>query len=191
MRRVMIIGSVGSGKSTLGTALGAILALPVIHLDLIVWQPGCRTIPDEEFIAIHDVLLTHEAWIIEGVGPWQAWGARIAAADTIILPDYSVWQTWRWVAKRQLATIARRSAPTPPDCPLVPMTFKLLRWAWIYRREMGPAIERLIHEKRNPAATVLRFRNPTMMRRCLHELSRARTRRGYSAPIVPGRAIKR
>jgi len=174
MHRVMIIGSVGSGKSTLGTALGSILALPVIHLDLIVWRPGCQTIPDEEFIAIHDPLLAHDTWIIEGVGSWQTWGARIAAADTIILPDYSVWQAWRWIAKRQLSTLVGRNAPAPPDCPILPMTIKLLRWVWVYRREMRPAIERLIREESKPDATILRFRNPPMMRRCLRELSRDR-----------------
>lgn len=129
MRRVMIIGSVGSvgsGKSTLGSAPNRLLGPPIIHLDLIVWQPGCRTIPDEEFIALHAALLARDAWIIEGVGPWQMWGARIAAADTIILPDYSVWQAWRWIAKRQLSTIVGRHTPAPPDCPILPMTIKLL-----------------------------------------------------------------
>ncbi len=172
MRRVMIIGSVGTGKSTLGSALNRLLGLPIIHLDLIVWQPGCRTIPDHEFIAVHDDLLARNAWIIEGVGPWQTWGARIAAADTIILPDYSIWQAWRWIAKRQLSTIIGRHAPTPPDCQPLPMTFTLLRWVWVYRREMRPAIERLIREESKPDTAILRFHNPAMMRRCLHELSR-------------------
>lgn len=40
MRRVMIFGAVGTGKSVLGTRLGHLLGLPVIHLDLIVWQRG-------------------------------------------------------------------------------------------------------------------------------------------------------
>jgi adenylate kinase family enzyme len=167
----MIIGSVGSGKSTLGTHLSRLLALPVIHLDLIVWQPGCRTIPDEEFVAIHTDLLVRDAWIIEGVGPWQTWAARVAAADTIILPDYSVWQSWYWVAKRQLTAIVKRRHPAPPDCPILPMTVMLLRWVWIYRREMRPAIEAIIGNEDNRHRTILRFHDPAMMRRCLQELA--------------------
>lgn len=69
MRRIVIFGAVGSGKSTLGSALGAILDIPVIHLDAIVWQSGCQTIPDDEFFAIHPRLLALDSWIIEGSGP--------------------------------------------------------------------------------------------------------------------------
>ena len=173
MQRVMIFGSVGSGKTTLATALGPILDLPVIHLDSLVWQPGCRTIPDEEFFVAHDELLARETWIIEGVGPWQSWAARVAATDTIILPDYHLWQTWRWVAKRQWDTILGRCPATPPDCPLAPMTLKLFRWAWVYRREMRPAILGMIEQKGGERKTVLRFRSPAAMRRCLTELCRA------------------
>ena len=89
MRRVMIIGAVGTGKSVLSTRLGQLLGLPVIHLDLIVWQPGCRVIPDDEFMAIHRDLIARDSWIIEGVGHWESWDERAAAADTIVLPDYS------------------------------------------------------------------------------------------------------
>ena len=33
MRRVLVIGSGGSGKSTVSTRLGRMLGLPVVHLD--------------------------------------------------------------------------------------------------------------------------------------------------------------
>lgn len=170
MRRVMIIGSVGSGKSTLGTALGAILGLPVIHLDLLVWQPGCQTMPDDEFIAIHRDLLARDAWIIEGVGPWQTWDERAAAADTIVLPDYSVWQSWRWALRRQCGFLFRRRPPSPPGRPLLPMTWTLLRWVWIYQREMRPHIITIADQERARQKTILHWRTPAEMRRYLREL---------------------
>src|SRR4051812_46219216 len=136
MRRVMIIGAVGTGKSTLGTRLGQVLGLPVIHLDLIVWQPGCRVIPDDELMAIHRELIAGASWIIEGVGHWDTWAERAAAADTIVLPDYSPWQAWRWVLKRQASVLLRQRPASPSDCPVLDMTIKLLRWVWTYRREM-------------------------------------------------------
>jgi adenylate kinase family enzyme len=170
MRRVMIIGAVGTGKSTLGTQLGHLLGLPVIHLDLIVWQPGCRVIADDDFMAIHREILAGDSWLIEGVGHWESWGERAAAADTIVLPDYGPWQAWRWVLKRQTSVLLRHLPAAPPDCPVLPMTIKLLRWVWIYRREMRPAIEALVEAQRAQGTTVLRFQTPEMMRRCLREL---------------------
>ena len=38
--KIIIIGSGGSGKSTFAKKLGAVIGLPVIHLDNEFWQPG-------------------------------------------------------------------------------------------------------------------------------------------------------
>ena len=166
----MIIGAVGTGKSTLGAALGHILGVPVIHLDLIVWQPGCRVIADDEFAALHRELITREAWVIEGVGHWDTWQERAAAADTIVLPDYSIWQAWRWTLRRQLTYLLGRRPVSPPDCPVQPMTAKMLRWIWAYRREMRPAIMELVEQERARGKTILHWRTPNEMRRGLRQL---------------------
>jgi adenylate kinase family enzyme len=39
-KRIMIIGSCGSGKTTLATQLGKKTNIPVIHLDREYWQAG-------------------------------------------------------------------------------------------------------------------------------------------------------
>lgn len=41
MKKIMIVGSGGAGKSTLAKQLGEKLDIPVYHLDAIFWQPGC------------------------------------------------------------------------------------------------------------------------------------------------------
>jgi adenylate kinase family enzyme len=173
MRRIMIFGSVGAGKSTLGTALGAALGLPVVHLDLIVWQPGCRTIHDDEFFAIHKELIAREAWILDGIGPWETWDERAAACDTIALPDYSIWQAWRWTLRRQVGYLLGRRPIAPPDCPLPWMTWKMLHWIWVYHREMRPFILKIAERERACGKTILQWRTPGEMRRFLRTLQHA------------------
>jgi len=40
MQRIAIFGAAGAGKSMLARQIGQILALPVIHLDRLCWEPG-------------------------------------------------------------------------------------------------------------------------------------------------------
>jgi dephospho-CoA kinase len=40
----MIVGQPGAGKSTLARALGVATGLPVVHMDMIHWQPGIGAI---------------------------------------------------------------------------------------------------------------------------------------------------
>lgn len=173
MQRVMIIGSVGAGKTTLGTRLARLFGLPVVHLDEIVWQSGCRTIADEDFFALHRRLIAGDAWLIEGVGPWESWDERAAAADTLVLPDYSQAQAARWVLRRQARALLGRQPASPPGCPIVPMTLRLLRWVRAYRREMRPHILALADRERRRGKAILRLTTPAAMERALRELGRS------------------
>ncbi|MDZ8035131.1 hypothetical protein [Nostoc sp. DedSLP04] len=48
MKKILIIGSGGAGKSTLARELGTILSLEVIHLDAWYWNPGWVETPKTE-----------------------------------------------------------------------------------------------------------------------------------------------
>ena len=40
MKKVLVIGSGGAGKSTFARHLGTLLNIDVIHLDALYWHPG-------------------------------------------------------------------------------------------------------------------------------------------------------
>jgi len=48
MKRVLVIGSGGSGKATLARRLGERLGLEVIHLDVMFWRPRWVETPRHE-----------------------------------------------------------------------------------------------------------------------------------------------
>ncbi len=52
MKKIVIIGSAGAGKSTLARELGKILGIEVVHLDLYFWRSDWHEIPRNERVKI-------------------------------------------------------------------------------------------------------------------------------------------
>ena len=91
MKRVLILGRGGSGKSILAAKLGEITGLPTVQLDKTFWQPGLQPMPRDFWAKTQRKLVEGEGWIIDGdLGPYDAVEVRLAAADTIILLDFSL-----------------------------------------------------------------------------------------------------
>lgn len=49
MKKIIVIGPSGSGKSRLARKIAPILNLPLYHLDQLFWQAGWKSISQEEF----------------------------------------------------------------------------------------------------------------------------------------------
>ena len=49
-KKILIVGTSASGKSTFARKLAAKTKLPLIHIDSIMWQPGWDYIGDTEAI---------------------------------------------------------------------------------------------------------------------------------------------
>ncbi len=148
MTRVAVIGNAGGGKSTLCHALSRARHLPLHPIDKIQWRPGWRLVPAEEFAANHDRLLTREAWIIEGFGPWDSVEKRFDAADTIIFIDHPLWLHYWWATKRQVVSIFRIPPGDPEGCPRLPVTLRLYRMMWRLHRDLRPKLIAAIEARR-------------------------------------------
>ena len=89
MRKVIIIGCPGSGKSTFARALHERTGLPLYHLDMLYWNADRTVVPREIFRErLHEVL-RQEAWIIDG-NYSSTMELRMAACDTVFFLDYPV-----------------------------------------------------------------------------------------------------
>jgi adenylate kinase family enzyme len=81
MRRIVILGRGGAGKSTLAARLGATLALPVIELDKHFWAPDLTATPKDQWAQIQRRLTSGEQWVIDGdLGPYDVLDVRLQAA---------------------------------------------------------------------------------------------------------------
>ncbi len=140
MTRVAVIGNAGGGKTTLCRALGRIYDLPVHVVDRIQWQPGWQRTDPAVVSAIHAEWLAHERWIIDGFGPLETIQARFEAADTLVFVDLPLYTHCWWAMKRQLSDIVRPRQDLPPNCPMLPKTFELLRVMWWVHTTLRPVL---------------------------------------------------
>ena len=88
MKKILIVGSPGSGKSTLSKKLGKQLNLPVVHLDCLWLKEGWEERSREEFDTLLINELEKESWIIDG-NYSRTLELRLKYADTVIFLDYN------------------------------------------------------------------------------------------------------
>ena len=86
MKRVIIIGCPGSGKSTFSLKLSKLLDIPIYHLDNIYWKADKTTITRDEFDQRLDEILAKDIWIIDG-NYLRTMETRIKEADTVYFLD--------------------------------------------------------------------------------------------------------
>jgi len=89
MKKVIVIGCPGSGKSTFSRALHDLTRLPLIHLDMLFWNADRTTVSREVFLQRLDESMQGERWIIDG-NYSSTMEKRMAASDTVIFLDYPV-----------------------------------------------------------------------------------------------------
>ena len=63
--RVVVTGMAGAGKSTFSRTLAEKSNLPLIHLDLHIWNPGWVRVTQSELTAKQHELLAPERWIVD------------------------------------------------------------------------------------------------------------------------------
>jgi adenylate kinase family enzyme len=155
MRKVLVIGSSGAGKSVFAARLARRTGLPLIHLDAIYWRPGWVKTPKDEWTRTVDELLARDAWIIDGnyVGTLDR---RLAACDTVVFLDLPrAVCLWRAV-KRRIVFRGRARPDITTGCD-ERLTLEFIRWIWEYPEKRRPGVlAKLSALRPNQRAIVLR-----------------------------------
>ena len=86
MKRVIVIGCPGSGKTTFAEKLNRITGLPLYYLDAIWHKPDKTHIPREEFDRRIQEIFATDAWIIDG-NYGRTVEMRLQECDTVFLFD--------------------------------------------------------------------------------------------------------
>lgn len=140
MRRVLVMGCSGSGKSTFAMALSAKLGLPFVSLDSLFWKPGCVESSAEEFGPKVAAAAAGDAWVIDGNFTRDGAGElRRARADTVFWFDLPRWTCLAGVVRRIAASHGRVRPEMAPGCP-ERFDPDFLRYVWRFRATQRPKL---------------------------------------------------
>lgn len=116
MRRVLIIGNAGSGKSTFARKLAEKTDLPLVHLDKLYWHGNWEHLSREEFDAVLQPELEKEAWIIDGNFN-RTIPHRLKYCDTVFFFDLPTVTCLWGITKRVLQSYGRTRSDMGGSCP--------------------------------------------------------------------------
>jgi len=134
----MILGSAGSGKSTLSRQLGEILELPVVHIDTIFWQPGWVGNPRDQVTARVIEEADKEAWVMDG-NYSATIEHRAQRADTIIFIDFNRFICLYRVVKRRIKNHGKTRPDMTVGCP-ERIDWEFLKYTWAFPKNRRPLI---------------------------------------------------
>ena len=167
MERIIIIGSGGSGKTTLARQLGEKTGLPVVHLDQIWWSPGnWKHLEREEF----DVLLREELgkprWIMDGNYD-RTVEVRLEHCDTVLYLDFPrLVCLWGWI-RRVIKNWGHAREDMAEGCAEW-FDPQMARWVWNFNKKNRARYHQILAEHKDK--TVHIFTSRRQVKRFLDSL---------------------
>ena len=87
MKKIIVIGCPGSGKSRFSKNLNKITGIPLYHLDMIYWNADKTTVEKEVFLERLSEILQKDSWIIDG-NYASTMEVRMRECDSVFFLDY-------------------------------------------------------------------------------------------------------
>ncbi len=168
LKRILIIGSGGAGKSTLAIQLGKLLNLEVIHLDAHFWNAGWVETPQPEWDAVVADLTAKNSWIIDGNFA-RTLPVRMERADTVIFLDSSRYLCFYRILKR-IAQSYGRTRPDMAEGCNEKFDWEFIVWLWRFPRDIRPKIIDILNQF--PDVKKIILRSPQDVVKFLSTLSR-------------------
>ena len=110
MKKIIVIGCPGSGKSTFSRALGEKVNIPVYHLDMLNWNEDKTTVERGVFMERLQDVLKKDTWIIDG-NYASTMEMRMKECDSVFFLDYPL--------EVCLDGVASRRGKPRPDMPWI------------------------------------------------------------------------
>lgn len=113
IKKILIIGAVASGKTTLAKRVSMGLSIPVIHIDRIEFN---LDLSKKNIVHVREQLkieLAADRWILDGHGPLDLLPSYLGVVDVIIFIDFPLPVELYHLVKRQLCILFRPREELP------------------------------------------------------------------------------
>ncbi|WP_066890032.1 DNA topology modulation protein [Clostridium nigeriense] len=147
MKRVLVIGCGGSGKSTFSRNLSEKIKLPVIHLDKLFWKEGWVNISKEEFDSLLNEELKKEKWIIDGNYD-RTLKERLKRCDTVVYLDYPRRVCLFGVIKRVISSYGKVRPDMAGGCP-ERFDLDFMKWIWNFNKTHRANFYNILKEEKD------------------------------------------
>jgi adenylate kinase family enzyme len=107
MQKIVVVGSTGSGKTTLAKAISKKLNIQHVELDSLSWLPGWKQRQVYELMEIVEKITCGSEWVICGNYP-KLRVFTIYKADVIVWLDYPFFLCFWQTLKRSIGQILKR-----------------------------------------------------------------------------------
>ncbi|MFW2439460.1 MAG: adenylate kinase [Arenicellales bacterium] len=130
MKKIVVFGKPGSGKSTLSKSLASATEIKLHALDSIVFNKNGSRVDRVTYDEKHESILSSDSWIIDGFGPVESFYERLEVADTLIYIELPYIICYWLVTKRLLKGILIKPEGWPDGSSILKGTlegYKVLR----------------------------------------------------------------
>ncbi len=136
MRRILVIGSPGAGKSVLARRLAERFDLPLIHLDREYFSPGWVEMPRALWRARVAELVRRPEWVMDG-NYSSTFDLRVPRAEAVVWLDLPRLTCLARVIRRVLRYWGTTRPDLGPDC-IERFDWSFLRFVWSYPTRTRP-----------------------------------------------------
>jgi adenylate kinase family enzyme len=170
MRRILIVGGSGAGKTTLALSIAERTGLPVHHLDRQQRMAGWVRRSPADRLAAYVAIRETDGWIVDCSGE-KAEAAFVGHADTVLWLDVNI-ATRLWRIYRRIAQFSGRNRPDQPEGRPKRSALHLVRYLYlVWRNRRGTRRRHAALSAAPPAgSTVLRLASDADIRAFLDGL---------------------
>jgi adenylate kinase family enzyme len=174
MRRIVVVGPPGSGKTTIARRIAARLGLPHVELDSIWWEPNWTEAGAELFSQRAAKVVQGDAWVLDG--NYFSVGARDVIwprADTIVWLNLGRSVTIPRVVRRTLLRGIRRTELWSGNRESLKLALRpdsIIWFAWKAHPKYNERYEGLTDDPELQHLSWIRLTRPSQVRRWLASL---------------------